>query len=358
MKIVFLCFAGTREWSDLDLEAGLGGSETMIVCYARQLAKMGHEVNVVCPCPEGETGYRNGVWWTLSGDEAYERFIRIKADVCISLRDPRPLRSASAVPVRAFLANDQSCCYLPEEVANGNCNLVITISQFQTDNYQRMYPTIPKEMYLTSNAGVDYDAYQGFALKQPGLCLYTSTPERGLEHLERLWPRIYERLPFARLVVTSGFELYNFPPELCARKPGELYDRLSKMPHVTVTGMLPRSELQRLQVTAELLLYPSTYEEQCCIAALEASAAGMAIVTTPIGALSERVIQGETGYLIPGMPGEPAYDDWFADRALEIIQDQALVVRMGNKARDSVRQYSYDRLCEQWMQRFLHFYRT
>jgi len=355
MKIVFLCFAGTREWSDLDMEAGLGGSETMIVCYARQLGKMGHNVVVHAPVGFGHGGTREGVLWHDYRTGQY--FFHYRPDVVISLRDPRPLKDFGYVPIRAFLANDQSCCYLPDEVANGNCNLVITISQFQTDNYQRMYPTIPKEMYLTSNAGVEWEAYQIPEHKEPRSCLYASTPERGLAHLERLWPRILERLPDARLRVASGFELYGFPPKDCAREPGGLYDRLARLPRVIVTGMLPRSELQRLQRQVQLLLYPSIYSEQCSITYLEASAAGMAIVTTPIGALSERVIQGETGYLVHGMPGEPAYDDWFVDRALEIMTDPALVVRMGNKARESVRQYSYDRLCEQWLQRFLHFYR-
>ena len=350
MKIVFLCFAGTREWSDLDLEAGLGGSETMIVCYARQLAKMGHEVTVCADVPIPAQGERHGVGW--------RRFGAFGADVTIALRDPRQLSIATRSPIRAFLANDQSCCYLPDEVANGNCNLVITISQFQTDNYQRMYPTIPKEMYLTSNAGVEWEAYQLPEHKEPRSCLYASTPERGLAHLERLWPRILERLPDARLRVASGFELYGFPPKDCARESGGLYDRLARLPRVIVTGMLPRSELQRLQRQSQLLLYPSIYSEQCSITCLEASAAGMAIVTTPIGALSERVIQEVTGYLVHGMPGEPAYDDWFVARAVAIMTDSVLSGRMSANARESVRQYSYDILCEQWMQRFLHFYRA
>jgi glycosyltransferase involved in cell wall biosynthesis len=350
VKIVFLCFAGTREWSDLDLEAGLGGSETMIVFFSRQLGKMGHDVTVCADVPVPAQGERDGVKWT--------RFASFGADVTIALRDPRQLSLATRSRIRAFLANDQSCCYLPEEVAKGNCNLVITISQFQTDNYQRMYPTIPKEMFLTSNAGVEWEAYQALEEKERGLCWYGSTPERGLVHLLHLWPRIYEQAPFAQLAVSSGFELYNFPPEHCGRRPGELYDQLSKLPGVTVTGAIPRSKLQDLQKRAEILVYPSSYIEQSCITAMEAAAAGCAIVTSRLGALQERVIQNETGYLIHGMPGEPDYDDWFVARAVEILTDQALVVRMGNKARDSVRQYSYDRLCEQWMQRFLQFQGT
>jgi glycosyltransferase involved in cell wall biosynthesis len=334
----------------MDLEAGLGGSETMIVFFARQLGRMGHDVTVCADVPVPAQGERDDVRW--------QRLAAFGADVTIALRDPRQLSLATRSPIRAFLANDQSCCYLPEEVAKGNCNLVITISQFQTDNYQRMYPTIPTEMFLTSNAGVEWEAYQVPEHKEPRSCLYASTPERGLVHLERLWPRILERVPDARLRVASGFELYGFPPKDCAREAGGLYDRLSKLPRVIVTGMLPRSELQRLQRQAQLLLYPSTYEEQCSITCLEACAAGMVIVTTPLAALSERVIQGETGYLIHGMPEEPDYDDWFVARAVEILTDSALSQRMGNKARDSVRQYSYDRLCEQWMQRFLQFQGT
>ena len=122
--------------------------------------------------------------------------------------------------------------------------------------------------------------------------------------------------------------------------------------------MLPRSKLQELQQKAELMLYPSTYAEQCCIAVMEAQAAGMVVVTSMTGALTERIVYNATGKLIWGIPGDGFYDDSFVKETVGLLNDHDKMRRMGEEARHAVRRFGYDRLCEQWMQRFLQFKAT
>ncbi len=59
-----------------------------------------------------------------------------------------------------------------------------------------------------------------------------------------------------------------------------------------------------------ILCYPNTFAETSCITAMEAQAAGCAIVTSKLAALPETV--ANAGIMIEGEPGSPAYLDSFS----------------------------------------------
>ena len=76
---------------------------------------------------------------------------------------------------------------------------------------------------------------------------------------------------------------------------------------------------------SSILCYPNTFEETSCITALEAQAAGCAIVTSAFGALPETV--GEGGILIGGEPGTPAYLDQFSEALDTLLTDDDALER-------------------------------
>jgi glycosyltransferase involved in cell wall biosynthesis len=336
---------GPESWDDRDLEVGIGGSEAMMILYAREFARLGHEVTCFIPREDRKVFVINEVSWRPNwyhyGD----------LDVMVAVRSPAPLRYVKS-PVRAVLANDQSCSDIPKMVDWDFCNLVITISPHQRDRYQAQHPIDPS-LYMVSSAGVEWEAYQKQTYsKIEGLCLYASTPERGLVHFKTIWPRILERVPEALLWITGGFELYGWSEADCKKHSAHLYRAVENLHHVNYLGPLKRSHLQRIQQQAQLLLYPSTYDEMCCITALEMAAAGCPIVTTDRAALSERVIDGKTGYLIKGTPGTPEYDYEFVRQAVKLLTLSKLRAKMGVEARRFVEPHSYRNLCQQWLTRF------
>ncbi len=339
MKIVFLwaCAGGPHSWGDYSLETGIGGSEAMMILYAREFAKRGHEVE--CYCPNDMPGiYQNVSWYN------WERQ-KISADVVVSLRTPKPLMNCDA-RIKALLANDQKCDELPPAVNDGACNLVITISRHQQERYQALYPDLPVS-WLCSSAGVEFSAYK-HTPKQRGLCLYMSTPERGLEYLITLWPIIHRECPWSLLKITSGFQLYGWSEEDAKKHSRHIYDRITKLDGVEYVGPIPRPQLQALQSQAQIMLYPSTYDEMCCIAALEASAAEMAILTTNRAALKERVVPGLTGYLVDGHPEEIAYQQDFVAYAVSMLQDEDKTAAMGRAGRITAAEHDYSVLAAQW----------
>lgn len=348
MRIAFIWSkGGPKAWDWRNLETGLGGSEAMMVLYAQEFARQGHEVSCYVSESARTIDRKHDIAWGPLDD-----LLKWSGDVAVAVRDPRILGCVPVeTPVRALLANDQACADLPPAVEDGSCNLVIAISEYQAALYVGLYSLSEDQIYVSS-AGVEWEAFDPAPEKEPW-CLYMSTPERGLKHLMTLWPLIHQINPEARLFVTGGFELYGWPPELAHRGAGAIYPFLRVLPNCEYTGPIPRSELISLINKSSVMLYPSTYDENCCIAALEAAAGGMAIVTSARAALNERVIHEVTGYLVEGTPGEgEEYERYFCAYASRLLVDKGLCRRMGDDARKWAQLYSYETLCGQMARHF------
>lgn len=86
-------------------------------------------------------------------------------------------------------------------------------------------------------------------------------------------------------------------------------------------------ELIRLFQTSDVFVLP-TAAEAFGIAAAEAAAAGLAAIVTSVGGLTDIVVDGETGFLLP--PGDPAT---LVARLRLLADDPALRSRLGQAAR-------------------------
>lgn len=358
MKIAIVwAMGGPKSWNDLNLESGIGGSEGMIILRARALVSLGHEVVCFAPGNSKESVHHGVLWkslpsWPFPTDTSYAFGVE-GFDAIVALR--RAGWGYSTTPlVRALWASDQGCYDLEKAVGDGQCNLIFVESECQRELFQRQYPSVPNGLYVMSSAGVAFDEYEPDPVKDPLLCLYSSTPERGLRQLIRQWYAIHNEIPDAQLLITGGFELYGMTPERAAHMSEGLYRIVASLPRARYLGPIPRSELIALQLQASLLLYPSVYDEMCCIAALEMHAAGCAIVTTERAALAERVRDGIDGYLIPGTPGTPAYDEFFLERVIELLRNPERARKFGRAGREEARKYDHKVLAKQWVDIFQH----
>ena len=145
------------------------------------------------------------------------------------------------------------------------------------------------------------------------------SPRKGVRDLLAAVPAIVAKHPQAHFVITGGD-----PPAGVAALAAGLGDA------VTFPGWVRGDEKLALLQEAALLALPS-YAEGVPIAVLEAMAAGLSVVTTPVGGVPDLIADGRNGLLV--QPGDvPA----LAAAINRLLDDPALRQSAGDLNRQQV----------------------
>jgi glycosyltransferase involved in cell wall biosynthesis len=176
--------------------------------------------------------------------------------------------------------------------------------------------------------------------------VYLSTPFRGLDVLLDVFPRIRATCTDAELDVFSSMRVYGWTAADDEREFAALYAK-ARQPGVTLVGTLPQRELADRLQHARVLAYPNHYAETFCIAAIEAQAAGLPVVTTALGALPQTV--GEGGICIPGDPRSAAYQNAFVTHCVRLLTDDGHWQAMSGAAVARAWQdYTWPAIAREW----------
>jgi len=300
-------------WSPLDaLDSYLGGSETMAVRLATQLATQGHRVRVWCGVPHRMAVHQVEYlpWWAFDPT--------VPVDVLIGSRCPGLIAQHPNAGHRVLWLHDAE--YPDLDAHDTAWDQVWCVSQWQLRHLH--LSAHPGARVLPNGIPLDrWGEPRLFADREPWV-VYSSSPDRGLLNLIRIWPRILAVAPAAQLHVAYGFNqtwrgMEAAHPEL-ARVRAEVEDAMS-MPGFVWHGQMGQLALAELQGRARVWAYPTDFPEVSCITAMEAQAAGLAIVTTRTAALVETV--GDAGVLLDGPAaewGEPE-DTMFAHQVATLL---------------------------------------
>ena len=112
---------------------------------------------------------------------------------------------------------------------------------------------------------------------------------------------------------------------------------------VVFTGKVAFSEIEKYHNMLDIFLAPSTNDsESFGVGVLEASACGKPVIVSNVGGLSEVVVDGHTGYVIP--PSDP---NVLASKIETLLMDKTLLTKMGNNGRKFVEDvYDYDKILD------------
>lgn len=147
-------------------------------------------------------------------------------------------------------------------------------------------------------------------------------PQKGQNVLLDALPRVLERHPDTRFVLVGDGPLRS---ELEAQAT-----RLGISDRVVFTGA--RSDVPELLASFSVFALPSHFEG-LCYAVIEAQAAGVPVVATPVGGVRETVIADETGLRCE--PGDPVS---LADGIVRLLDDPDEARRLADEARRRVRE--------------------
>jgi glycosyltransferase involved in cell wall biosynthesis len=92
-----------------------------------------------------------------------------------------------------------------------------------------------------------------------------------------------------------------------------------------------RDDVPELLAGFDVFAFPSRFEG-LCLAVIEAQAAGVPVVATPVGGIRETVVEGETGLLVPVGDAQA-----LADAVSRVLEDSTLARTLAAEARRRAR---------------------
>jgi glycosyltransferase involved in cell wall biosynthesis len=178
--------------------------------------------------------------------------------------------------------------------------------------------------------GIDLERFRkggfGFSARIVGNVARLSE-QKGHRDLIAAAPHVLERHPDVGFMVVGDGELRAELEEL-AKPLGDRFQFLGARDDVP--GLLP---------SFNVFAFPSRFEG-LCLAVIEAQAAGVPVVATPVGGIRETVIDGETGWLVP--PRDP---DALAERISWVLDNPSEASRVAVEARRRVlERFSVERM--------------
>lgn len=126
-------------------------------------------------------------------------------------------------------------------------------------------------------------------------------------------------------------------------RPGieALVDRLDLRNKVALLGF--RRDIPMLLSASDLFVLSTAHWEALGLSILEAMAAGLPVVASRVGGISEAMEDGETGFLVP--PGDPIA---LAEAMRRLLSDSALAKAMGQAGRERVeRLFTVERMVQE-----------
>ena len=176
----------------------------------------------------------------------------------------------------------------------------------------------------------------GLAGRPVVVCVSRLVRRKGQDTLLTAWPEVLKKVPDASLlIVGSG-------PHSAALH--QLSERTGLTPSVRFTGPVPAAELPAHYAAGDVFAMPCRTRrggldvEGLGIVYLEASATGLPVVGGDSGGAPDAILEGETGYVVPGRDTGA-----LAGRLVALLTDPATARAMGDKGRAWVeRDWSWD----------------
>jgi glycosyltransferase involved in cell wall biosynthesis len=174
-------------------------------------------------------------------------------------------------------------------------NSFVYVSNWQHEKFRWIFKIPLENAYVIKNAIEPIEFKQKPKDKKIKL-IYTSAPFRGLDMLLPAFEMLDR--DDVELDIYSSAKMYGDGYEAHTNGIYEKHFEIARnMKNVNYMGYATNDEIKKALQEAHIFAYPSTFEETCCLAMVEAGAAGCRMVTTNLGALFET--GGEYARLMP-----------------------------------------------------------
>ena len=345
-RLVLFCGMSIEAWGPDSLGQGIGGSEEAVIHLMSRLAKRGWIIDVYGNT--GQQGFieRNGVRWHNA--DAYDK--SQPCEIFIAWRVPWYIDHACPEGARCFLwCHDVQEAHNYSEYALKRLEKIIVLSQY----HRSLLPTFPDSLFMISRNGIDPLDFEGESDRQPFSCIYTSSPDRGLDVLLDMWPAITKAIPEATCKVLYGFTKNYDEMHKGDIRFKEYKDKIlnaMRQPGIEYLGRVSHEKVASLLKSSKLFLYPAHFPEISCISAQKAQAAGAIPVCTTHAALDETV---QHGIKIKGSSIDEGVPEQWATEVIKLLKDEARQEAIRAPMREwALKTYDWDGVADQWHEVF------
>lgn len=339
-SVVIYCGPAWEDWAAPSVLTGIGGSEEAVVYVSKELTKLGKKVTVFCSC-----GDLAGTYEGVSYKEYFEFNPRDNFGVLIAWRHnifTSPIEAKKKI-IWLHDVPDQEA--FPEDSLE-NLDKIIVLSNY----HKSLLPKhVSDDKIFVSANGINLSDFNNDHIERdPKRMIYTSSYDRGLQHILAIWSDIKKEVPDAQLHIFYGWNTYDAMVAKGVRSPDFkiAMTSLMKQDGVFEHGRIGHKQLAKEFAKSGIYAYPSHFEEISCISAMKAQASGCVPVVTDYAALSETV---KYGVKIPGKSGSEETDIAFKKELISMLnnpkrQEEIRDVMLKNKS-----QWGWDKVAAQWV---------
>lgn len=284
--IVYYCGQTQHIWNpEMAKTRGIGGSEEAVINLSREWAKMGYSVTVYNSCGNSTMicdGVRYEPFWAYNPND--------KADVTILWRSPK-LADYNLNTDKIFV--DLHDVIQEGEFTEKRLEKIDKIF-VKTKFHRSLFPNVPDEKFEIIPNGQDFELFNQEVIKDQYLIVNTSSPERSMDVLPKLFKEVKKQVPQARCKWAYGFEIFDNAHANNKQMMKWKEDTLKEMEEAGIEnlGRLSQKECAKLYLEGNVLGFPSQFAEIDCITVKKAQACGCIPVTTDFGAFNESVQYG------------------------------------------------------------------
>ena len=273
----------TEEPFDPDIiqKEGRGGSEEAVYHMSEELSKLGWNITVYANCGYKERKFGD-VWW-----KPFWSFNpRDKQDVLVAWRNPALFEIKEVNTNKSYVWLHD--IMKPQEFTVRRLNKIdkiLPLSQWQRD----LFPNIDDEKFMITANGLDVKRRE--VKRNPNRLIWSSSYDRGLETLLKLFPAIKKEVPKAELHIFYGWNLWDelYQDDKSMMELKKKINEMMQQPGVYHHGRVSQEQITEEYQKSSIWAYPTEFGEISCITAMKTQALGAIPITTNVAALDETV---------------------------------------------------------------------
>ena len=313
-------------YGDID-HIGVGGAELALLTLCEGWHDAGHAVRLYNSPLTGVSPFLQCDINTFDPQE--------DRDVLIAFRSPNH-RINNAKGLIVWWSCDQFTCGSFQEFAP-KVDKIVTISPFHAEYFKKTYGITDT---ITIDLPVRLWDYDQRVDKVPHRLIFCSVPNRGLSVLAEVYENIVKAVPDVSMAITSDYRLWGASS---ARNEQHIGSFLG-FENVRFLGAIPRMEMVREQLQAQIQAYPCNYDELFCYSVAECSVAGAYPITPAIGALPTT----NMGTIVDGDILSPQWKVSFTDAVIRNLLDPKLAAKQWVLKQKALARFSLKRILNVW----------